>query len=83
MPGKEYANKPYFSESSANDRMVRGYPPPKYFDLFQDYRDANEMNTSETITTILRTFFDKMDPSEITRIRDLAEKQRAAEKKTA
>lgn len=84
MPEKEYSNKPYFAETSANERMVRGYPPPKYFSLFRDYRDANEMNTSETVVHMLTAFFEKMDPAEIARIRDLAEKRRSEEqKKTA
>lgn len=77
MPGKEYANKPYYNKSSANERQVRGYPSHKTFELFQDYRDANEMNTSETVSHMIKDFFDKMDPSEIARIRQLADQRRA------
>lgn len=84
MPAKEYANKPYFTESSANERMVRGYPSPKYYDLFLDYITANEMKMSPAISLILREFFDKMPEDEKARIRILAEKFRSeSQKKTA
>jgi len=84
MPAKEYASKPYYAKSSANDRMVRGYPSPKYFDLMRNFMDANEMNMSESVGFILKDFFDKMGAEDIARIRELAEQKRVdPEKKIA
>lgn len=83
MPGKEYAHKPYFSDSSANERLVRGYPPPGYFNLFMDYMTANEMSMSRTVIHIMKDFFDRMSPEDKARIRELAERSRVEEKKTA
>jgi hypothetical protein len=85
MPSKEYANKPYFNESSANERLVRGYPPPGYFGMFMDFMTANEMSMSRTVTHILKDFFDRMTPEEKARVKDVAERNRAEhqQKKTA
>ena len=84
MPSKEYSNKPYFNESSANERLVRGYPPPGYFNLFMDYMTANEMSMSRTVTTIFKAFFDAMSPEEKAQVRGAAERVREErQKKTA
>ena len=58
--------------SIAQNRQVKAYPPPKYFQLLESYRQANEMGRSETLTFIVRHFFDTMPPSEIDRIRHVA-----------
>ena len=53
-------------------RKVEAYPPPKYYQLLETFRTANEMGRSETLNHIVRHFFDTMPPSEINRIRNLA-----------
>lgn len=58
--------------SIAHQRMVKAYPPPKYYALLEDFRVANEMGRSETLSFIVRHFFDTMPPAEIARIRGRA-----------
>lgn len=76
MPGKEYANKPYYNESSAGERMIRGYPSPNLFNLFKDYMLVNEMGMSSTVSLILKDFFDRMAPEDKARLREQADKAR-------
>ncbi|HWB91964.1 MAG TPA: hypothetical protein VG605_08935 [Puia sp.] len=83
MPAKEYANKPYYSESSAGQRMVRGYPPCQLFSLFQDYITVEEMSMSQGVAFFLKAFFDRMTPEEKAVLRDRAAQMRIAIKKTA
>ena len=83
MPAKEYADKPYYSESSASGRMVRGYPSPTLFSLFQDYITVEEMSMSQGVTHILKVFFEKMSPQQRAELRDQAEKAREEIKKSA
>ena len=47
--------------SIAKERMLTCYPPPKYHTLFVGFTNANEMNKSEAMTEILRSFFDNMN----------------------
>lgn len=58
--------------SIARMRRIEAYPSPKYYALLEDFMAANEMGRSETITFIVRHFFDAMPPSEIARIRSRA-----------
>lgn len=76
MPSKTYANKPYFSKSSANERLVRGYPTPMYHGLFVDFMLINEMSMSETVCLMLKNFFDSMSEADKSRIRQQAELKR-------
>ena len=83
MPAKEYADKPYYSESSASGRMVRGYPPPTLFSLFQDYITVGEMSMSQGVASILKEFFDQMTPQQKAALRERANCMRIDVKNSA
>jgi len=57
------AKKKYFQDY-ATKRQVQCYPPPKYFILIRAYIKVNEMSQSETVTHIIKKFFDNMPAHE-------------------
>ena len=54
--------------SSALDRRVQFYPPPKYSELTRAYSKVNEMKDSEVAKIALKEFFDRMPEAERRRI---------------
>lgn len=76
MPGKEYANKPYYNQTSANERKVQAYPSPANFGLLIDFLLVNEMGMSETINHIVKAFFERMTPEDRADLRKKATEKR-------
>lgn len=56
------------SKSSALEREIKGYLPPKYHNLFSAYVALNEMGKSEAMNVITREFFDKMPEADRQRL---------------
>ena len=73
MPSREYNWKKY-QKSKAKTRMVTAYPSQKYYTLLEHYRVANEMGKSETLSFLIRHFFDNLPADEIARIKTISAK---------
>lgn len=54
----------------ALERRLQAYPPPKYHLLTKAYAQVNEMKDSETVSFIIKDFFDRMPEQERQRLID-------------
>lgn len=55
-------------KSTALERRLQGYPPPKYHRLTEAYAKATGVTKSEVVTIALKNFFDRMPEGERARI---------------
>lgn len=54
--------------STALQRHVQAYPPPKYYRLVEAYSKCNEISKSEVVNKALKEYFDKMPDEDRQRI---------------